>query len=214
MKERKPNFKQENINLQKKLPYKKVFYSKKNLLYYHIFIIYYMISTILSKPIKQMKSFDSIINLKISQKGYQTFLGENFQICPDEVYVNEAKKTGDICKGINLSSKNMNVKLVWFNELNKTDYMFHELTNITMIDLSLFNTSFVTSMNYMFFSCTSLSSLNLSNIDTSLVTSMEYMFQNCISLTTINLIDFNTSNVVSMKGMFSTCIKVNNLDFS
>ena len=84
-----------------------------------IIIVFLMITNSSAYPIKlrQLESYYSSINLTIVQRGYQTFLGENFQVCPEEVYINDVKYTGEICKVVNLNTrKNNQMKLVWFNE--------------------------------------------------------------------------------------------------
>ena len=58
-------------------------------------------------------------------------------------------------------------------------------------------------MNHMFDNCSSLTSLDLSNFNTNYVTNMSYMFYNCSSLTSLNLSNFNTNNVKSLFLMFS-----------
>ena len=82
------------------------------------------------------------------------------------------------------------------------------------LNLSIFNTSNVTSMKEMFAYCSSLTSLDLSNFDTSRVTSMDDLFWQCESLTDLDLSGFNTSNVTDMSGMFSYCSSLTNLDLS
>ena len=200
------------INFQKSFNY-----SNKIILLLKIIIGFLIIAHSSAYPIKlrQIESYYSAINLTIVQRGYQTFLGENFQVCPDEVYINDVKYTGEICKVANLNKKKNNqMKLVWFNEIENVDYMFYNLSNITSIDLTQFNASSVNSMNNMFSNCKDLKTITISNIDTSSVSSMEYMFRNCESLNSIDLKSFNTSNVISMKGMFKSCIKLVSLDFS
>ena len=80
------------------------------------------------------------------------------------------------------------------NETGKIVCMFRDLSNITYIDLSNFDSSKVTMMNYMFYGCTSLKSLSLSNFITSQVNTMKYMFYKCSSLISLNLSNFDTSS--------------------
>ena len=83
--------------------------------------------------------------------------------------------------------------------------MFIYSGSLTSLDLSKWNTSNVTDMNYMFSGCGSLTSLDVSNFNTSNVTSMEAMFNSCESLTSLDVSNFNTSNVPSMNNMFNSC---------
>ena len=105
-----------------------------------------------------------------------------------------------------------NAKNIYLNE--DSSYMFCNLTVLTNLDLSSFNTSRVTNMLLMFNSLTSITSLDLSSFDTSNVTNMQQMFSNCTSLTSLNLSSFNTSNVTNMLSMFSTLTSITSLDLS
>ena len=55
----------------------------------------------------------------------------------------------------------------------------------------------------MFYEASNLSVLNLSNFNTSKVTNMEAMFYNMVSLTLLDLSSFNTTEVTKMSNMFS-----------
>ena len=139
-------------------------FMNKIILLLNIIIFFQMIITISSNKnqIRQFSSHSSYINLTIVQRGYQTFLGSNFQFCPDEVYINNKKYTEEICKEANLNTKKNNlIQLVFFDNINNTDNMFNDLTNITIIDLSQFDSSLVTSMNNMFSNCKDLKTLIL-----------------------------------------------------
>ena len=92
--------------------------------------------------------------------------------------------------------------------------MFYKCSNITEIDLSNFNTSYINNMESMFSGCTLLTSLNLSNFDTSKVKWMNFMFSDCTLLTSLNLSNFDTSKVEQMNGMFSFCSSLTSLNLS
>ena len=94
------------------------------------------------------------------------------------------------------------------------DYMFSELSNLTSIDFTNFDTSDVTNMDNMFYNCQNLTSLDLSGFDTSKVTNMKGMFRQCLNLATVDLSSFNTSNVVDMSGMFTLCQNLTSLGLS
>ena len=98
--------------------------------------------------------------------------------------------------------------------LTNMNFMFSTCSSLTSIDLSGFDTSFVSSMNGMFYSCSKLTSLNLSGFDTSSVTNMKNMFANCTSLTSLDLSSFDTSAVTDMSSMFNFCNKLTSLDLS
>ena len=89
----------------------------------------------------------------------------------------------------------------------KTSFSFSLFPEeVKSIDLSLFDSSNMTSMEDLFKGCSSLTSLDVSHLDTSNVVSMKGMFEDCSSLTTLDLgDDFDTSNVTNMEGMFQNC---------
>ena len=103
-----------------------------------------------------------------------------------------------------------------FDTSNVTDmnYMFHDCSSLTSLNLTGFDTSNVTNMVHMFSGCSNLTSLNLTDFDTSNVTGMSYMFSRCGSLTSLDLTGFDTSNVRNMKSMFSDCSSLVSLDLT
>jgi len=106
------------------------------------------------------------------------------------------------------------IEYLFKKDLTKTNYLFHYCESLTNLDLSNFNTQYVTNMSYMFDYCHSLKNINLSNFNTQNVTNMCAMFLNCISLTNLNLSNFNTQNVTNMNGMFLECKSLTNLNLS
>ena len=92
--------------------------------------------------------------------------------------------------------------------------MFNWCTELTSIDLSLFNTDKVTDMSEMFYYCKALTSLDVTGFNTENVTNMNGMFYGCKGLTSLNVSGFNTENVTSMSSMFSGCEGLTSLDVS
>ena len=92
--------------------------------------------------------------------------------------------------------------------------LFYQLSNLTTLDMSIFDTSNVTNMNYMFSNCSALTSLDVRGFNTSKVTDMSNMFYSCKSLTSLNISNFNTSKVTNMFFMFFQCSGLTNLDVS
>ena len=90
--------------------------------------------------------------------------------------------------------------------------LFYNLTKLTTIDTTAFDTLKVTDMSYMFSNCFSLTSLDVSNFDTSKVTNMSLMFDECLKLTSIEVSNFNTTNVTDMSALFYGCSKLTSLD--
>ena len=84
-------------------------------------------------------------------------------------------------------------------------YMFKECSNLTIVDMSNFDTSNVTDISFMFCNCSNLITPNLSGFNTGNVTNMSWMFGLCSSLTSLDVSGFDTSNVTNMNYMFSSC---------
>ena len=141
-----------------------------------------------------------------------------------------AEVTSDVCTYINnvpivsmsymyYQSKATSIN-TYYDTSNVTNmtYMFSG-SSVKELDLSLFNTSKVTSMNTMFYITNSLTSLDVSNFDTSNVegTGMLMMFRSCAA-TKLDLSSFDTSKITNMSNMFygskATEINVKNFDTS
>ena len=101
---------------------------------------------------------------------------------------------------------------IYLNE--DSSYMFSSLHNLTTLDLSNFDTRYVTIMESIFRDCKSLTSIDISSFDTSKVSNMEYMFAENDALSNINLGNINTSNVTNMKWMFYNCKNLQSIDLS
>ena len=92
--------------------------------------------------------------------------------------------------------------------------LFDNLSKLTTLDMSIFDTSNVTNMGLMFRSCSALTSLDVSNFDTSKVTGMSQMFHDCSALTSLDVRGFDTSKVTKMGYMFQNCSALTSLDLS
>ena len=108
---------------------------------------------------------------------------------------------------------------VYFSNVTNLESFFSakkdpNMENVASIDLSHFDTSFVTSMASMFNGCYSLKSIDLYDINTSLVTDMNNMFKDCKALKVLELSFFNTSLVKNMDSMFNGCESLIYLDIS
>lgn len=139
---------------------------------------------------------------------------------------------------IDVSENNDNSVMMWYGAVNADNlydvyigsrngkviiedasYLFMRLSNITKIDLSKTNTSFLKSLRHTFNNCPKLLSLDIGYIDTSNVTDMFATFGFCKSLTELDLRNFDTSNVTTMSGMFVNCnsllrVNLNSFDTS
>ena len=178
-------------------------------------------------------------SLTFYDNDWNTHTGDNITIYP--------LNTGNISPAWVADGTNVNVTKVVFdasfaNARPTTTYgWFSSMRSLKTIEnLSLLNTSEVTSMAYMFYYCTSLpnSSFDLSTFDTSKVTTMTCMFEGChisnLDLSTfdtskvtnmycmfrnsdtrgLNLSGWDTSNVTNMNNMFEICTLMTTLDLS
>ena len=105
------------------------------------------------------------------------------------------------------------VRIIWKTKIDTTGSMFSDCNKIYEIDLSKFDTTYVTAMNNMFYNCSSLKSINFYNINTSKVVVMASMFSYCTSLVSLDLSNFITSNVNFFPGMFSSCLNLEFVNF-
>ena len=127
--------------------------------------------------------------------------------------------TGDIPEsGFNLTSEQkQQVKSVVAESgasISSGEALFSGFKNMTSADLSLLNTTGVTSMGGMFYNCSDFTSLDLSSFDTSSVNDMSSMFEGCGSLTSLDVSGFDTSSVNDMSSMFEGCSSLTSLDVS
>ena len=118
----------------------------------------------------------------------------------------------------------------WYDSVTKTAYyytevekiflnddsnaMFHNLVNLTSLDVSNFDTSKVRGMGNMFFGDEKLVSLDLSNFNTQSLTNMDKMFYGMSNLTSLNIGSFDTSNVTNMNALFYGMANIENIDIS
>ena len=171
-----------------------------------IFIMIYL-PIYLSKnnilDIRKLNSF-SQINITIEGIGDQSILNKDAVIEPDEIYINGVPQDEVGKKVYNLNLIENIITLRWNNPVIDCYKMFSELSNITKIDFSEFDTSYVINMSRMFSGCIRLTSLDLSNFITSKVIVMNGMFQES-GLISLNLSNFDTSSVINMNGMFYSC---------
>lgn len=92
--------------------------------------------------------------------------------------------------------------------------MFQECSNLKKLDLSNFNTSNGTTMFDMFYGCSSVTELDITNFNTANCESFSYMFRNMSSLTSLDVSSFDTSKAKYMGSMFYQCQNITELDLS
>ena len=94
-------------------------------------------------------------------------------------------------------------------------HTFYELTELTSVDFSNFETGMVTNMRGMFRGCTKLTEVkNISSWDTKNVEDMEFLFRDCPSLVSLDLSGWNTAKVKILYGTFYKCSGLTSLDVS
>ena len=106
------------------------------------------------------------------------------------------------------------IKLVFNIKMKDCSYMFNNCSDIDKIDLSSFNSGYVTDMSYMFYKCSSVKNINLTEFQTKNVTNMKKMFFKCSKLLGLNLTYFDTNKVEDMSYMFGICSDLLFLDLS
>ena len=209
--------KKSNIKLNEKGEENKKDNTLKNIIKNRNYILIFLIKSLILINIFngiQNKNSKIYLNIKgISQRHIlgHLFRGNNYL---NKIYINGYSQEISNKNIYNLNESNNYVELIWNDNLDNCDYLFHAGNEITKIDLSNFDTSNVKSMQGMFYGCSSLTSLNLTNFDTSNVINMDAMFQYCSSLTSLDLSYFKTSNVKNMGSMFLYCSSLTSLDLS
>ena len=130
---------------------------------------------------------------------------------PEKVYLNE-----DMNSMFRNMSSLTTLDLSDFDtsQVMNMDSIFRGMINLTTIDLSNFDTSKVEDMSSMFFDVRNLTTLDLSNFNTSKVMYMNLMFSDMHNLTTLNLSNFDTSKVTDMHDMFSNIKNLTALNLS
>ena len=181
---------------------------------YYLFFLIIQISALLSKT-NFVVSNSSYITMKVQGPGKNRLfhLERKSEYYPNEIYVNGNNQT-IINFTYYLNETENHIKLVWYNNINNSNYMFYGCSHITEIDFSHFDSSQIYSMDNMFSGCSVLTSLNFSNFDTSQVSNMKSLFNGCESLKSLNLSNFNTSKVTTMTQMFAGCSSLVTLDLS
>ena len=119
------------------------------------------------------------IHMIIRGAGNKTILGNDFPVNNFEILVNGIKNNS--CNRTCVFEDDINNITVKFNEIVTSCYSMFFGSKADEIDLSNFDTSFVTNMTGMFYKCEKVTSINLNNINTSLVKFMNYTFSNCTS---------------------------------
>ena len=170
----------------------------------YLLIFINLIFSIIAKNRKLVPQNKIII--KINGTGTQNILYEEFEYPPSQILINGYP--GVIEEGNTINNLELienNITMIWDEKLQDCTDMFSELTNLTEVDLSNFDTSEVVSMHNMFFDCINLKSINLNNIVTSSLQNLGSTFYSCQSLLFLDLSSFNTSLVTNIASIFFNC---------
>ena len=184
-----------------------------------IFIIIFLSSDFLSKVFSKiiLNLFNSsIITIKIKGPGNRYILSNDFSFDPLQIYIEGINDdyVNYVTREYNFENEQTTVKMIFDDNLNTCENMFKDLSYITEIDLSSFNTFSVRSMKSMFKGCTSLTSIDFTNINTQNLEFMQNMFSGCSNLISLSLSNFKISNVKSTDSVFSGCLNLLFLDLS
>ena len=100
----------------------------------------------------------------------------------------------------------------------KMNSMFRDCSLLEKLSVNTdgWDTSKVTTMGFMFYNCSNLSLLDVSRFQTGNVTTMQQMFSGCSSLKVLDVSSdtWDTSKVEDMRFMFYNCSELDGLDLS
>ena len=135
---------------------------------------------------------------------------------PNKIIINDniTMENSVVYNGYIFERVENSIKLIWNDDVTSSELLFDGCSNITEIDLSLFDASHANQMYNMFNGCKSLKSINFGNFDTSNAINMGHMFFGCSSLISLDLTSFRTQNVEYMDCMFTDCSSLNFSRFS
>ena len=172
-----------------------------------------------NNPVPSNKLSSAVLVSTDLLNSYMYLDGTTIYIAPEDSNI-EMMANADCYSMFSNLTTVTSIDLTNFNTINVTTMrdMFYNCAKLTSLDVSNFNTAKTTTMQDMFRSCKALTSLNVSNFNTANVANIEYMFRDCITLTTLTGIDkFDMSKITSVSGLFMNCSKLTSLnlpDFS
>lgn len=107
----------------------------------------------------------------------------------------------------------LNLSIFNSTDLLTLDYMFAYCSNLANIVFgSSFTTVKVNTMKRMFYECNSIKSIDVSMFNTAEVLDMENMFGECHLLEELDLSNFNTAKTTDVSYMFSSCNSIQEID--
>ena len=143
--------------------------------------------------ITSKKGENYIIKLNINQTGFHRIYNKKASYF-SSVKINNDTNAQYLEEGVYYLPYNYNVVELHVNPQEKDlSNLFYSCSNITKIDFSDFDFSYVETMEGLFNGCSSLTSIEFGNINSENVKNMSWMFNDCISLKTLQLNNFDTS---------------------
>ena len=152
-------------------------------------IILYLIITISILPhvssskegeLRKLNGENNYIFITIEGTGPHSIINDTFTSLLTSLEINNAEITGTISNVQEMNSETNRIKLYFNVQLNTCSNMFKKILDITIIDLT--------------------------NLDFSFVTDMESFFEGCSSLKSVNFSDINALDVINMKNMFKIVV--------
>ena len=120
---------------------------------------------------------------------------------PSKISINGEEKT-TIKNKYDFTGTKSVIQLEFETAVTSVACMFYGCRDLTLVDLTYFESSEVTQMYSMFESCTALRTIYFSNMDTTKVTDMHRMFYGCTALTSLDLSRFKNPNTLEIYSMF------------
>ena len=144
---------------------------------------------------KKLISGESIITIKIEEKGLQQVLSSSYN-GPKPMNVSFGGYNHSLYSNNDFSFEctNNTIEIKWENNLISTENMFEGCSNITEINLTDFNASMINIVNKMFYGCSSLITLDISNFNLSKIREVEEILSEFYNLEYLNLINTSMNN--------------------
>lgn len=163
---------------------------------------------------EQEGSMINLENLDISKAKSMDYM---FQGCGARTLIldNVNASSATVMRSFFQNARARNISLHNFDTRNAEDMdgFFREISNMTTIDLSTFNTQNATALSHMFCG-SSFTSLDLSHFKTASAVTMFHMFIGCSKLKSINLSGWDTRSLQVAWNMFNGCSALETLDVS
>ena len=147
------------------------------------------------------------INAYNEGKKKKQFLEENINIFIDSqpIKFNYKYKT---------NNNQIHVKFIFKRILIDLSFMFFECENLESIDLTKYDTTYITNMYCMFYGCSNLKSVDFSSLKSNNGINMAFTFSNCFLLKTINFPSNNIINITNLSYTFFVCKSLESLNLS